>query len=337
MEAVLTPSAAPLGLIEKTRIVAAVGAAALLLYTAGWMVAEPTDPSLAVTFVRSGRAVPAVLSLWLVLALLSVVAGIIGTVIAGRRLPEAGVFAAAIGLAALSLHGGSMEVMLANEGATTTAARQTFMEYMALDCLLWSVILAATWIAVTWAYRWVWANDMTPALANPAAGVEAPTASPKTRSAPGREPASSASPLVPRAGWTALIITGVVGLFVVWLTVARTPVANIHRGQTIAAVAGGLYLGALAARYFTGIAEVRWYVLAVPLVGLVAFLVGYLSSDMSWAQGTRYQYYIYLATTPTHDLARPLPIEYVAVGTAAVLAGFWGGHKMEQVASLETV
>jgi len=34
-----------------------------------------------------------------------------------------------------------------------------------------------------------------------------------------------------------------------------------------------------------------------PAVGLLAYLVGYLSSDMKWAQGPPYQYYIYLATT----------------------------------------
>jgi hypothetical protein len=116
------------------------------------------------------------------------------------------------------------------------------------------------------------------------------------------------------------------------LTTGRDPVAPIHRGQTIAAIAAGLYFGAMGGRYFTGLQDVRWYLLAVPAIGLLACLIGYLSADMSWAQGTRYQYYISLATTPTHDLARPLPIEYIAVGTAAVLAGYWAGDKMEQVA-----
>ncbi len=306
---------APLGLIEKTRVAVAVGIAAVMLFTIGWMVAEPTDPNLAVTFVRSGRAIPAI---WPGLAVLVVVAGIIGTVVSGPRLPEAGLFAAAIGLAVLSLHGGSMMVMLTSANAIDVQTRKTLMAAMALDCALWSAIMALAWLAVTWAYRWVWmsANSAGSAVDS------------------GRGDKLQLEIDAPKMGWPALVVTGVVAVFVVWLTAGRTPVSNVLRGQTIAAVAAGLYLGAMAARYFTGIRDVRFYLLAVPAVGLMAYLVGYLSADMTWAQG-KYQYYIYLATTPPHDLARPLPIEYVAVGTAAVLAGFWGGDKMEQVASQE--
>ncbi len=329
MEAAVTESqvqlAAPLGVIEKTRVVAAVAMAAALLYTVGWMVIRPTDPDLAVTFVRSGRAVAAI---WPALAVLTVVAGVFGTVLAGPRLPEAGLFAAANGVPDLSLRGGSMEVLLASEGATDQATRQVFLKAMALDCVLWSLIMLAAWIAVTWAYRWVWlggAGLEVNAAEEPAKPQAAKDTKPSTPTAEGG--ASSVG-----LGWPALVVTGVVGIFVIWMTVGRTPVSIIRRGQTIAAVAGGLYLGAMAARYFTGTRDVRWYLLAVPLVGLLAYLVGYLSANMSWAQGTEYQYYVALATTPTHDLVRPLPIGYIAVGTAGVLAGFWGGEKMEQVA-----
>lgn len=328
MEAALTQSAAPLGLIEKTRVAAGIAAAALLLYTMGWMVARPTDPELAVTFVRSGRAIAAT---WPALAVLTVVAGIIGTVLAGRRLPEAGLLAAAVALAVLSLRGGSMQIMLANEGATTEPARQEFMTAMAIDSLLWSGIMAVTWFAVNCSWHWIWENGGTPGTA-PAIAAAAGTGKSVQANARRTQSAQTAA----GAGWPALVITALVGILVIWLTVGRTRVANVHRGQTIAAVAGGLYLGAMAARYFTGIRDVRWYLLAVPAIGLAAFLVGYLSADMRWAQGIPYQYYIYLPTTPVHDLARPLPIEYAAVGTAAALAGYWGGDKVEQVASQET-
>ena len=321
--------AAPLGMVEKTRVAAAIGAAVVILCTMGWIVAQPTDPTLAVTFVRSGRAIPAI---WPALAILTVVAGIIGTVVSGRRLPEAGLFAAAIALAALSLRGGSMFDLMANEAAINQAARQVFMKAMALDCLLWTAIMFAAWVAVTWTYRWVWLSGGAPEVAE--VGGQAVVA-PPTAGRPGRQqkevkPAAPA----PWVGWPALIVTGIIGAFVIWLTDGRDPVAPTQRGQTIAAIAGGLYLGAMGGRYFTGVRDVRWYLLAVPAVGMLAWLVAYLSADMSWAQGPPYQYYTSLATTPTHDLARPLPIEYIAVGTAAVLAGYWGGDKMEQVAGV---
>ena len=341
MEATANPSGllpaaetgAPLGLIEKARVVAALGAAVVILYTMGWISAQPTDPALPLTFVRSGRAIPAI---WPALAILTVVAGIIGTIVSGKRLPEAGLFAAAIGLAALSLHGGSMFDLMANEGATTPAVRAAFMKAMAIDCVLWSAVMFVTWIATSWAYRWIWFGPNAPASPSASAASTEPLAPTQPTAKSGRSQSKQqAKPAVqaPRSGWAALVVTGVIGVFVVWCTAGRDPAAPVQRGQTIAAVAAGLYFGAMGGRYFTGIRDVRWYLLAVPAGAILAWLVGYLSADMSWAQGTPYQYYIYLATTPVHDLARPLPIEYIAVGTAAVLAGFWGGDKMEQVAA----
>ena len=119
------------------------------------------------------------------------------------------------------------------------------------------------------------------------------------------------------------------------MTIARTPVATIARGQVIASVAGGLYLGVLAARYFTGINNTRWYVLAVPVVALVGYLLGFLQADLSWAKGALAPY-ARLATTPSHALARPLPIEYIAVGVAGAIAGLWSGEKIEHVTKQET-
>jgi hypothetical protein len=311
MEAALTttpaPQNAPLGMIEKTRLLSAVGLAGVLLYVLGWMIAAPSDPHLPLTFVYSGRAAVAI---WPALAIVAVVAGVVGTVVSGPRLPDAGLFAGCVGLAVLSLHGGSMQDLLEAQAANTTAARQAMMLALGLDTLLWSAVLIAMWIAVLWTYHWVW-GGASPA---PAAKAGAPVG-------------------FARSGWAAMAATVVVALFTIWMTAGREPVANVQRGQTIAAVAGGLYLGAMAARYFTGVERSAWYIMSVPVVGLVAWLVGYMSADMSWAQAGKYQYYVYLATTPVHDLARPLPLEYIAVGTAAVLAGFWGGDKMEEAAA----
>lgn len=307
---------APLGLIEKTRVAAAIGASVLILYTMGWIAAQPSDPESAISFVRSGRAIPGI---WPALTVLTIVAGIIGTVIAGPRLPEAGLFAAAIGVAGLSIRGGSMCELLANESAILPDARQAFMKAMTVDVALWSALMLATWMAVRWTYRWVWMNEGT--LPESQSGAES-----------ARSKDAKMAPAAYQLGWGALIASVILGLFIIWMTAGRDPVSPVLRGQTIAAVAAGLYFGAMGGRYFTGVRDVRWYLLAVPAVALLSCLIGYWSADMVWAQGTHYQYYSSLATTPTHDLARPLPIEFIAVGTAAALAGYWAGDKMEQVA-----
>lgn len=290
--------------------------AVFLLRIVGWHVAQPVDPDLAVTLVDSARNF---IPVWLGLTLLSAVAASIGTVIAGRRLPEAGVFAAGIGLASLALRGGSMQMVLSYGVSNGQSSRQAVMISMALDCLLWVSIMAVVWVVTALVRKWLWS--------------ESPNDSQE-----GDKPKTSAKPDKPVslwAGWPALAGTTFLAVFIIWATISRTPVASIARGQVIASIAAGLYIGALATRYFTGLNNTYWYALAAPLIGLIAYLLGFLNSDMSWAEGSIYKFYAFLATTPPHDLVRGLPIEYVAVGVAAALAGFWSGERVEHAAEHE--
>jgi len=109
----------------------------------------------------------------------------------------------------------------------------------------------------------------------------------------------------------------------------------IRRESRVMVWVGGLFLGAMVARYFTGTVGAHWYILAVPIIALVGYMLGYFSADMSWAQSTGYKPYVFLASTPPHNLVRPLPIEYLAVGVSAALAGYWSAEKIEHVAGQE--
>ena len=305
----------PLSFIERTRAVVACGVAWLLLGTLGWQMAKPLDPQMAVTLTASGRAI---LAAGPALLILAVVAAAIGTAIIGKRLPEAGALSAAIGLAGMSLRGGSMQAMLAYYADQSVSARRGLMIAMLIDTLLWTAIMAAAWVSTMTVRRWLW-----PELV---AESEVPT--PKAAKNPPPAPSAFAR------GWPALTVTVVVATIVIWLTVARTPVANIARGQVIASVGGGLFLGAMAARYFTGNNDSIWYALAVPVVAVIGYVLGHFSADMNWAHDA-YKPYAWLATTPPHQLARPLPIEYICVGLAGALIGFWTGQRMEHVVEHE--
>ncbi len=305
----------PLSFFEKLRVAAAAGIAVLLMTTIGWMVARPADPQMAVTFAYGGRHI---LAVWPSLLVLTLVSALVGTAIAGRRLPEAGLFAAAVGLAALTLRGASMQTVLGYHATPDLAGRRAVMTAMAFDCLLWASIAAAAWIAVVLAWQWLWQEARPPAEDEP---------DPKKAPAAGKTAAF-------RAGWPALAVTTVVGLFVIWTTVARTPVATVARGQVIASVAAGMYLGAMAARYFTGVSKAHWYALAPLAAGLIAYLLGYLQADLSWAKGP-WGSYALLTTTPPHALVRPLPVEYIFVGLAGALLGFWSGDRIEHAAERE--
>ena len=318
MEQAINVRTNPVGFFDKLRVVVAAGVAVVLVGYVGWMAAEPTDPQMAVTFTEGGRSIWAT---WPSLLVLTVVAAAVGSAIAGPRLPEAGMFAAAIGLAGLALHGGSMQMLLEYVADSDTVNRRHLMVSMGVDTVLWAALLAVSWVVVAAVGRWLWGTRAD-------GGPEKPQ--------PPKKSSKNSSSLVDRLGGgpLALAVTSIVAMFVIWMTVARTPVANIARGQVIASVFFGLYLGAMAGRYFTGIDHARYYMLAPLVAALVGFLLGYLQANMGWAGGALAAY-AQLATTPLHALARPLPIEYVGVGLAGAIAGFWSAEKIEQVAGQE--
>src|SRR5262249_4339977 len=153
----------------------------------------------------------------------------------------------------------SMQMLLAynviQADRSTVISRQAAMLTLMLDGVLWIGIMAAVWVTVLAVRRWLWG--------------EVPEEAPAEVPQPAKGAKAKVEPAKPRSGWPALAVTTVVALLVIWSTISRTPVAMVARGQVIASVAGALYLGAMAARYFTGIDDTFWYVVAVPLVCLI--------------------------------------------------------------------
>jgi hypothetical protein len=309
----LIPPPSHASFVDKLRLLAASLVAIVLLYGVGGHVVRDPIHGLAVMLLLNGGQLtaigPALLGL-------TVVAACVGTVIAGRRLPEGGLFAAGVGLAALALRGRSMQTVLGYCAQPNAESRRSLMVSLALDALLWGLMMVVAWLAAMMVRRWLWP---------PAAG----SAPRDEETSDHRRVAQPDAPLQKdtRAGWLAMATTAAVGAVVIWLTVARTPVANVARGQVFACVTAGLLLGAMVGRHMSGCDEVRWYLLAVPVVALVGYLLGYLNADMSWAT-LEWQPYRSLAIVPPHALVRPLPIEYIALGVMGTLAGFWSVEKM---------
>ena len=321
MEAAQTVTTERFGLVHKARFAAACLIAIALLYTVGWMAAAPVDPGEAITLAGGAASVwSGVFSALPTLLLLTAVATAIGTVVVGKDLPEAGVFAAGIGLTALALRGGSMEALLAYQadggGQTGDALmqhmidqREGLMFRMALDSVLWAIVMLGSWLTVEVVRRWLW-----------------PTSAVQTPKPQAKQPSPESKKWT---GWAALGVSSVAAMFVIWLVVARSPISGIVRGQVIAAVAIGMFAGSTAGRYFVGVTDPRWYVLTPLVVALVGYLLGYLGAELD---SPVYANYRDLAITPLHNLARPLPIEYMAVGVPGALAGFWVGQHAEHAA-----
>lgn len=295
--------------LHKLRILLACGISIVLLYYAGWYVVGPPDDRMGISFLAGDQAPLKSLPM---MCLLSVAIAAIATAVTGRRLPEAGLFATAVGIAVLALRGGSMQSFLAYLAADGTGDRQSLMFTLALDGLLWSGMIAACWFTTLWVQRWLIGDAVEP----------------EDRSESKVLPESSVSP---KWRWIPVLATAFIACLLIWQTIARTDVATIARGQVVASIAGGLFLGSMLVRSSLNLHDIRWYLLAVPVVLLVGYSLGYLNADLAWASESALAPYAELATTAPHALARPLPVEYVAVGTAAVVAGFWSGHKVQAV------
>ena len=92
---------APLGLLDKARSLAAWSVCAGLFLTVGWTTLQPEDPLGAVSLWSQQHGLFA----WVQAAGLGGAVAAIGTLLIGKRLPDAGIFAAALGLAAVNLRG----------------------------------------------------------------------------------------------------------------------------------------------------------------------------------------------------------------------------------------
>jgi len=216
--------------------------------------------------------------------------------------------------------------------ANDEISRSALLRLMVLDSLLWAGILLLSWVAVYLSWQWLWGSRSSIAETQQEEATEGEPQSKKDNKVCAVNSEADLQPKSFWAGWPAMVATAVVAAFFIWITVSRTPISPILRGQVIFSVAGGFFVGALVARYFTGINDARWYALAPLGVALIGYLLGYLNADMAWAEAeAQYKYYALLAITPPHDLVRPLPIEYLAVGVAGALGGYWSSASVEQV------
>lgn len=297
--------------VDKLRIVAACAVAVWLMRYVGWYVIAPADPEMGLTFVLNEQP-PA--GAWIGVLLLSLVCSVLGTAISGKRLPEAGMLVGCVGLAALAARAGTMQEVLAYHAGTEEASRQRLMLLMMVDTALWAAILLVNWLAVTAAYRWLW---------------RAPFHYPLTNASTSDKPSSGSAGT--RPGWLATGATVIAALFLMNTAFGRTAVTPILRGQVFAALVLGFWVIVIGVRYFVAIHDSRWYAVAPLLVALGAYALGYFNTDLSWTE----QSYQELATTPPHMLVRALPVEYLTLGLAGTIMGFWSGEKIEEVAELE--
>ena len=126
-----------LTLLDKTATFGSWLIAGAVFMTVGWIAMEPDDPQGAVSVLsRSGAAMMVVQAA----ALAAVTAGI-ATVIAGRRLADVGTFAAAVGLAVVSLRGATVTHLLLREAETSATFERSLAVKFAFETVGWFMVV----------------------------------------------------------------------------------------------------------------------------------------------------------------------------------------------------
>jgi hypothetical protein len=219
----------------------------------------------------------------LVAGVLIAAAVALGTLLAGFVRPDAGLFAAAVGLFALSLRGRPMYAVLHGAGG-----RGVYLAMAAELVLLYAFLGAAWWALFSLQRQGRLHGD---AVRDGLADVDLPA----------------------NAGWA-----GLMSHFMVTATLVIFIAQSEDKKQVLAAVAVGSFAGAFFPHWQHAARPSAWYWAGPLFVGLMGYLLAYAKPPDGWDLGRPGFPAGFLAA-----LVRPLPLDYAGVGTAAALIGYW--------------
>ena len=223
----------------------------------------------------------------LVTAMLVYAAVMIGSTFAGRVRPDAGLFAAAVGLWALTNRGRPVYAVLHDTGGS----RNTYL-LLALELLILGALLGAGWwLLFRLRLRGLLQSD---SARDGLADVDQPSS----------------------VGWIELGTHVLVTAALVVL-IAQTE----DKKQVLAAVAIGSFAAAFFPHWRHGARPSIWYWPGPLIVGVIGYVLAWFNLPADALHTGRPHGGILSA------LARPLPLDYAGIGTAAALLGYWMRRK----------
>ncbi len=301
-----------LSFLDKTATLSSWAIAGAVFLTLGWMAMAPDDPYGPVSaLARSG-------SLMMILqasALAAVTAGI-ATVIAGRRLADVGTFAAAVGLAVVSLKGSTTTYLLLVGMERSAAFEHALALRFAVEAIGWFVVLMIALLASSVVMRWCHGgaakadestDDLGLIAARSMAGYDVPGIPDSVFGVPAAERTPPTEGLK-HAGF--VTVAGVAAMAV--LSAGLTD-RSVQHGQACFVVVAAIGMATYIAHRLAPVRSSLWSILGV----LAIALVGY-----AWA-GVRPVDAGSPAGVPSSHFLRVLPIQYIAVGVATAVAMFW--------------
>jgi hypothetical protein len=281
--------------------------------TVGWMAISPRDPQGAVR-ITAGNG----LAVFIPMTALAAVVAAVATAAIGRKLPDAGTFAVAVGLAAANLKGTSAQSLL--QLIEEPGPRRILCLEFAVEAVIWFSILVVAMISSGLVMRWCFGRGERDSLGEARLSAMCFAEMPGLRRLAGGATGTDRGART-RVGLLHGLVVGLLALLLIRLLAAGDASQSIRQGQVYFAVAAAFFLGSYAGH--------RWFPVQTPLTGClvvpIVCIIGYLWTMVRIrGQGP----YAEIASVPPTVFIRALPLEYIAVGTAGVLAAFWGrpGH-----------
>jgi len=275
-------------LVLRLRVLAAMIVSALIFWHVGWWVVRPTDPAGPVSLLMIDNGIIAMAQL---LGITMAASGL-AVAICGAGSAERGPLAVAVGLAALALRGGQMDdLILFRFAAAGEQQRAIFPTWeLIAETWLWLALIGVGLVVGRWVQSWF-------------ANATAPATAPETDTDTGADI---------RQGLGAIIATAFVAWTVTSFTSGPTTMP-LMQGQIYFAIALGFLFGAMAGQWIFRTHSRLWSLVAVAVVATAAYLFGGAPDNLLREIPNRAAY------TLLKPIARPLPIEYAALGAIGVL------------------
>jgi hypothetical protein len=282
-----------LSLLDRTATWVSWALAGAIFLTIGWLAMAPDDPLGAVSVLTRHGA-------WMMLlqaAGLAAVTAALAAVIAGRRLPEVGTFAAALGLAAVSLRGATAGSLLIEWADVAPVSQSSLPLQLALEAIAWfAIIFLARGFSIA-VGQWCFGGG-----GDRSVGVW-PCPEPR-RNGPKDSMADGLKHTLLAAG-AALLTFKILS--------AGLSTRSVQHGQACFVVAASVCIALYLASWVVPVRSAVWSILSIPLLAVG----GYVWARFGPAPGGL------PASVPSSPFLRVLPIQYISVGTAAAVAMFW--------------
>ncbi len=271
-----------LTLFEKLSVWAGWFAAGAIFHTLGWMAMAPHDPLGAVSLLARSNPTAMLLQA----GGLAVVAAVVAVVLSGRKIANAGPFAAALGLVVVSLRAETAEYLLLLSAQSAPTALRTLAVSLAFESLAWFLVILATFGASGLVMRWCFGSSPDPNVEGAPSSV--------------------------RSGLLHMSATAAIALLAYTVLSTGAEKRAIQHGQVCFVTAASFWIGCYFAHRFVHVRGIFWTLLSVPLAAFVAYMVaGFRGVDPGLPSGI-----------PSASILRALPIQFVALGSAGLIMAY---------------